>query len=73
MGESAYELFRNESDNFRSVYARFDDRQFRIDTQDMGPTTEKFRGDADYEFWTTVPKDAWGDLLMALAREFFFL
>ncbi len=67
---AAHELYRYEGKNFRSVYARVDDDQFRIDTQDMGPTTEEVWGDADYEFWTTVPRAAWGDLLMALAKEF---
>ena len=65
------ELFRHEGKHFRSVCARVDAEKFQIDTQDMGPTTEEFWGDSDYEFWTTVPKEAWGDLLMALAAEMF--
>jgi len=67
---TSHELYRSEGQNFRSVRASVDDAQFKIDTQDMGPTTEEFWGDSDYEFWTTVPREAWGDLLMALAREF---
>lgn len=68
---AAHELYREEGKHFRSVYARLDEEQFRIDTQDMGPLVEEVWGDSDYEFWTIVPKEAWGDLLMALAREFF--
>ena len=67
---AVYELYRDDGTHFRSVSARLDDDQFRIDTQDMGPTVEEVWGDADYEFWTTVPKEARGQLLMALAREF---
>ena len=66
-----HELYREDGVHFRSVYARLEGDQFRIDTQDMGPTVEEVWGDADYEFWTTVPKEAWGQLLMALAQEFF--
>lgn len=65
-----HELYRDDDENFRSVRARFDESKFCIDTQDMGPLTEEVWGDADYEFWTTVPKEAWGDLLMAFAKEF---
>jgi len=67
---SSHELYRHEGKNFRSVYARVGPDDFRIDTQDMGPTTEEVWGDSDYEFWTKVPKAAWGDLLIALAKEF---
>jgi hypothetical protein len=66
----AFELYRDEGKNFRSVLARIDSDHFCIETQDMGPTTDEFWGDADYEFWTKVPKEAWGDLLMAIAKEF---
>jgi len=64
------ELYREEGKFFRSVRVGFNDKEFRIDTQDMGPTVEEFMGDSDYEFWTTVPKQAWGDLLLALSKEF---
>ena len=67
---STFELYRNEGKEFRSVRANLDDEKFVIDTQDMGPVVEEVWGDADYEFWTTVPREAWGDLLMALAKEF---
>lgn len=65
------QLFRDDGRNFRGVHAYVDSKGFRIETQDMGPTTEEFWGDSDYEFWTTVPKEAWGDLLLALASELF--
>ena len=67
----AHELYRHDGIEFRSVRVRVDEYKFTIDTQDMGPTTEEFWGDADYEFWTTVPREAWGDLLVALAKEWF--
>lgn len=64
------ELYRHDGKQFRSVYARLEEDKFRIDTQDMGPTVEEIWGDADYEFWTNVPRKAWGDLIMALVNEF---
>lgn len=64
------ELYREDGKFFRSVRAILDDEKFRIETQDMGPTTEEVWGDADYEFWTTVPKESWGELIMALTKEF---
>jgi hypothetical protein len=67
---TTFELYRDEGRNFRSVRANIDDDKFVIDTQDMGPVVEEVWGDSDYEFWTTVPREAWGDLLMAFAREF---
>jgi hypothetical protein len=67
---TSVELYREEGRHYRSVRVRLDADSFVIETQDMGPTTEEFWGDSDYEFWTTVPKAAWGDLLMALAEEF---
>ena len=65
------ELYRQEGKNFRSVRATLEEGKFTIDTQDMGPLVEEFWGDSDYEFWTIVPKEAWGQLLMALSIEFF--
>jgi len=65
------ELYRQEGENFRSVRATLEGDKFTFDTQDMGPTVEAFWGDSDYEFWTIVPKEAWGQLLMALSIEFF--
>lgn len=67
---SSHELYRNEGKHFRSVRVQVDDEKFTIETQDMGPTTEQFWGDSDYEFWTTVAREEWGNLLMALAKEF---
>ncbi len=64
------ELFRDNGANFRSVRVRVDKDKFCIETQDMGPTVEEVWGDADYEFWTTVPQEAWGELLLAFAQEF---
>ncbi len=66
----SFELYRQEGEEFRSVRVRVDTGAFVVDTQDMGPTTEAFWGDRDYEFWTSVKREAWGDLLIALAREF---
>ena len=65
------EIYRQEGKNFRSVCARLEEDKFTLDTQDMGPLVEEFWGDSDYEFWTIVPKEAWGQLLMALSIEFF--
>ena len=65
------ELFRQDGDEFRSVRARVEAERFVIDTQDMGKLVEETWGDSDYEFWTIVPKSAWGELLMALSIEFF--
>jgi len=67
---SYVELYRKEGENFRSVCARLEEDKFTIDTQDMGPLVEEFWGDSDYEFWTIVPKEAWGQLLMAFTLEF---
>ena len=64
------EIYRHEGENFRSVCARLEDETFTIDTQDMGELVREFWGDGDYEFWTIVPKSAWGQLLMALSIEF---
>ena len=65
-----FELYRQEGKSFRSVRVGFDEKQFRIDTQDMGDTVEQLMGDCDYEFWTSVPKESWGDLLVAFTKEF---
>lgn len=65
------ELHREDSENSRSVRARLDDGEFRIETRDAGPLVEKVWGDSDYEYWTAVPKEHWGRLLMALAKELF--
>lgn len=56
----AEEIFRQEGDNFRSVYVRLEaDGTVVVDAQDMGPTVEEFWGDSDYEFWVRVaPADA---------------
>ena len=67
---SGHELCRDEGENFRSVRVRANDDEFTIDTQDMGPATEQAWGDSDYEFWTIVPRDEWGKLLMAFSKEF---
>jgi len=68
--EKSVELFRQEGAAFRSVRARLEAEKFVIDTQDMGELVEQMFGDSDYEFWTIVSKEAWGDLLYALAQEF---
>ncbi|MBY9067723.1 hypothetical protein K1X12_12495 [Hyphomonas sp. WL0036] len=69
--EKSVELFRQDGEEFRSVRASLREDQFMIDTQDMGKAVEAFWGDSDYEFWTIVPKEAWGQLLMAFSIEFF--
>lgn len=69
--EKSIELYRQEGEAFRSVRATLKDEQFMVDTQDMGKVVEEIWGDSDYEFWTIVPKEAWGQLLMALSIEFF--
>jgi len=67
---TGHELYREDGKNYRSVSAHLSDERFSIETIDMGPAPEMFWGSDDYEFWTRVPKDAWGELLMAIAREF---
>lgn len=69
--KKSVELYRKEGDPFRSVCARLEDEKFTIDTQDMGELVKRIHDDGDYEFWTIVPKEAWGDLLFALAQEMF--
>lgn len=66
----SYELFRDDGDHFRSVRVGIQDDEIRLHTHDMGPNTEAWWGDSDYEFWTTVEKEHWGDLAVALIREF---
>lgn len=66
----SYELYREDGKNFRSVRVGIRDEKLMVDTQDMGQATEAAWGDSDYEFWTTVRKEHWGDLLVALIREF---
>ncbi len=69
--KKSVELYRRDGDPFRSVYAHLEDEKFTIETQDMGELVKKLYDDGDYEFWTIVPKEAWGDLLYAMAQEFF--
>ena len=64
------ELYRDDGEHFRSVHAHLEEDKFRIETQDMGPTVEETWGDDDYEFWTTVPRKAWGELIIAMVTEF---
>jgi hypothetical protein len=59
---NSMELYRQEGENFRSVRATLEDDKFTFDTQDMGKLVEEMWGDSDYEFWTIVPKEAWGHL-----------
>lgn len=69
--QNSVELYRQEGENFRSVRATLAEDKFTFDTQDMGKLVEEMWGDSDYVFWTIVPKEAWGQLLMALSIEFF--
>jgi hypothetical protein len=64
------ELYRDEGRNFRSVRVRIDEDKLMVDTQDMGPLVKEVWGDSDYEFWTSVDKDHWGPLAVALIKEF---
>lgn len=64
------ELYRQEGSNFRSVRVRIEGDELILDTQDMGEVTESVWGDADYEFWTSVRREHWGDLLVALVVEY---
>ena len=66
----SFELYRDKGANSRSIDVQVEKGQFRIDTQDMGPATEEFWGDSDYEFWVIVEREHWGVLLAAFAREF---
>lgn len=69
--EKSVELYRKDGEAFRSVRASVKGDAFVIETQDMGRLVEEVWGDSDYEFWTSVPREAWGQLLRALAIEFF--
>jgi hypothetical protein len=66
----SFELYRNEGENFRSIRVRIGETELVVDTQDMGPLVKEMWGDSDYEFWTTVEKEHWGALAVALIREF---
>ena len=66
----SFDLFIDDGEHFRSVRVGIQDDQLRVDTHDMGPTARAFWGDSEYEFWTIVEKEHWGDLAVALIREF---
>lgn len=66
----SHELYREDGESFRSVRVGIRNDQLRVHTQDMGPATEAIWGDSDYEFWTTVEREHWGALAVALIREF---
>jgi hypothetical protein len=64
------ELFRDESQNFRSVRLEVkDDGSVKMDAQDMGKLVEKIWGDSDYEFWVDVKGTEVPKLIFALLRE----
>jgi hypothetical protein len=65
------ELFHSEGDTTRTVTATIDEHAFRIATQDVGSSVQASYGDSDYEFWTSVPTEAWGKLLVAMAIELY--
>jgi hypothetical protein len=65
------ELYREGDKDVRIVRAQVDEKGFTLETQDLGPAAKKAWGDSDYEFWTSVPEEAWGQLLLALAQEYF--
>lgn len=69
-GEASVEIFRKEGEDCVSVLAGVNAGGFFINTEDSGPMVRKFWGMDEYEFWTEVPRDAWGALLIALAKEF---
>ncbi len=66
-----YELFKADGEPSRYVSVRLSDTSFQIYTQDLGKSVEETFGDADYEFWTEVPREAWGQLLVAMAIELY--
>ena len=63
------ELYRDDGRDSRSVRVRIEDGAVVVDTQDMGPVAEGVWGDSDYEFWTSVKKEHWGVLIVALLKE----
>ena len=54
----------------RTIHARIDDGGFTVETGDAGDDVAAVWGGDDYAFWTTVPREARGDLLPALSAEF---
>lgn len=64
------ELYREEGENSRSIFAIADSDAFKIDGGDYGPKVKEFWGFDSYEFWTIVPREAWGSLLVAFAQEY---
>ena len=64
------DLYReDDGPNRRTVRLHVGEEALVLETQDVGPEVEKWWGDWDYEFWTTVPRQAWGQLLAALVVE----
>ena len=64
------ELFRQEEPSYRSVTVGIEGDELSIFTHDMGRVTEEFWRGSDYEFWTSVDREHWGDLIVAMIREF---
>src|SRR5262249_31782893 len=54
------ELYRQEGEERRYITLRVDDADgsVNLSAQDLGPFVEKTWGDADYEFWVSVPAAA---------------
>ena len=68
--ELAEEIFREEGENFRSVYVRLEaDGTVVVDTQDMGKLVEEWWGDSDYEFWVRIPPAEVSRLAWELIRK----
>ncbi len=63
------ELYRHEGENSRSVRVGVDGDTLKVDTLDMGPVTREVWGASDYEFWTSIEREHWGPLAIALIKE----
>ena len=62
-------LYSIQSDNIKvSIEAYFDaDGNLIVDGYDIGKTVQKYWGDSDYEYNTTVPKDEVSKLYVLLS------
>lgn len=63
-------LHTDPGEESRDVWVSAGPKGLCIYTQDFGENVRAFWGRDEYEFWTTVPRENWDQLLVALCREF---